>query len=156
MPEQFEVDLQRLSRTFDSLKKEVRYKSGRFALRKAAQLVRDAARENASRLDDPITAANISKNITERWSSRYYKATGDLMFRVGVMGGAGGRAKSEELASLPGGDTQHWRHLEFGTERTAAQPIMQPALRNNAQAATDVFVTQLDKGIERALKAVTK
>lgn len=66
-----------------------RYKGARFALRKAANLVRDAAQQNARKLDDPATASVIAENIAVRFSSRTFKRTGNVMFRVGVMGGAG-------------------------------------------------------------------
>lgn len=148
--------LENLTAKFDSLKQDVRYKGGRFALRKAAQLVRDAARANAQSIDDPNSRENIAKNIVERWSSRYFKATGDLKFRVGVQGGAGGSAAKGSLDGLPGGETRHWRYVEFGTEDTAAQPFMRRALENNTQPATTLFVKEFNKAIERALKKAPK
>lgn len=141
-----------LTTNIDSLKQEARYKGGRFALRKAAQVVRDAARQNSARIDDPETAASIERNITERWASKLYKSTGDLGFRVGVLGGAGGSAKAEKLGGLPGGDTRHWRHVEFGTEKTPPRPILRPALAQNVDRATDTFVREFDKSIARAVK----
>lgn len=134
-----------------SVNYEIAKKGGRFALRKAAQVIRDAARKNAEAIDDPASPEMISKNIVERWSSTYNKATGDLKFRVGVMGGAGGSAKTEKLAGNPGGDTRHWRFPEFGTEKTAAQPFMVPAMIEHAQEATDTFIDQAGKAIDRAL-----
>lgn len=131
---------------------DVRYKGGRFALRKAAQVVRDDAKARAKRLDDPKTPADISANIVERWSGRQFKRTGDLMFRVGVMGGAGGNKPTEEFAGLPGKDTRHWRHIEFGTERAAAKPFMRPALKENIGKATDTFMTEYSKALDRAIR----
>ncbi|HCX4279616.1 TPA: HK97 gp10 family phage protein, partial [Escherichia coli] len=63
-------------------------KAGRFALRKAAEVIRDRARNNASRIDDPLTKEDIQKNIVASFSSKQFRRTGDLAFRVGVMGGA--------------------------------------------------------------------
>ena len=60
---------------FAAIGDDVKRRGGRFALRKAAQLVRDAAVANAARIDGPETAANISKNIAERWNGKLYKAT---------------------------------------------------------------------------------
>lgn len=148
--------LENLTAKFDSLKQDIRYKGGRAALRKAAQLVRNAARSNAQTIDDPDSRENIAKNIVERWSNRYFKATGDLKFRVGVQGGAGGSAAKGSLAGLPGGDTRHWRYVEFGTEDTAAKPFMRRALEANLQPATTLFVKEFNKSIERALKKVAK
>lgn len=133
---------------------EIRHKSGRSALRKAAQVIRDAAKQNALRINDPQTAEDISKNITERWGSKIYKRTGDLAFRVGVLGGARISKKRPKGAEPggPGGDTRYWAYVEFGTERTAAQPFMTPALEQNIQQVVNTFRINLDKGIDRAIK----
>lgn len=135
---------------------DVKYKGGRFALRKAAQVVRNSARAKALLLDDPRTAQDISKNIVERWSSKTFRRTGNLMFRVGVMGGAGGNKSSAALDSLPGKDTRHWRHLEFGTEKTRAQPFMRRSLEENIGKATNEFVIQYGKALDRAIKKAGK
>jgi HK97 gp10 family phage protein len=140
----------------ENLKYETKKKGGRSALRKAAQLVRDAAKQGASVIDDPETRADIEANIVERWNSRLFKRTGDLGFRVGVLGGAGGNATSESLSGLPGGDSRHWRHIEFGREGVPARPFMRPALANNIDAATNVFVSEFEKTIDRALKRAAK
>src|SRR5690554_8071506 len=110
----------------ESVKYETKRKGGRAALRKAAQVVRAAAEANAKRIDDPKTAAEISKNIALRWNGRLFKRTGDLGFRVGVLGGAR-IPKSKPKGSDPGGpggDTRYWAFVEFGTEDTRAQPFM--------------------------------
>lgn len=138
----------------DALKYDTRYKGGRFALRKAAQLVRNDARRRAEQLNDPTTGRSIAKNIAERWNGRLYKATGDLGFRVGVMGGAVTRKTNPDEGA--GGPTPHWRLLEFGTEKAAAQPFMRPALESNIGAATDEFVKQFEKNIDRAIARAAK
>src|SRR5690606_22168251 len=121
-------------------------------MRKAAQVIRDQARKNAEAINDPATSENIAKNIVERFSPRRYKRTGDLMFRVGVLGGARGfAAASGELQGAgsgnPGGDTFYWRFLEFGTSKHAATPFMRPAADQSAQKATDVFIREYNKAI---------
>jgi len=152
---------------------EVSYKGGRFALRKAANLIADAVKKSALRLDDPETTEKISKNVAVRWSSKQFKHSGDLMFRVGLLGGARslntsvkkrrGKRTLEELGELagkgknnPGGDTWYWRFLEFGTINTRATPFMRPALARYSQAATVEFVKQAKKSIERAVKKAAK
>ncbi len=134
---------------------DVKYKGGRFALRKAAQLVRNRARQSAALLDDPETGRTISANIVERWDSRRFKTTGDLGFRVGVKHGS--------VIKVPGnpdagenGPTPHWRLLEFGTEKMPAQPFMRKALADNVSAATGEFLTQYEKALTRAIRRAAK
>ena len=135
----------------DALKYETRYKGGRFALRKAAQVIRNKARESASALDDAETGRNIADNITEKWNNRLFKRTGDLGFRVGVQGGAKVTVKGNPDGGAKS-PTPHWRLLEFGTENMAARPFMRPAGEQSAQAATDEFIRQYGKAIDRAIK----
>lgn len=130
-------------------------KGARFAMRKAANLVANAAKENARKLDDPQTASAIAENIAVRFSSRTFKRTGNVLFRVGVRGGAV-LADQEKSRGLPGKGTQHWRLLEFGTSRTRARPLMRSALENNINKATDEFIRQLDRWIGRNLKNIDK
>ncbi|QQE90485.1 HK97-gp10 family putative phage morphogenesis protein [Azotobacter chroococcum] len=140
----------------DEVSFDMKRKGGRFALRRAAQVIRDAAKQNAKRMDDPETAEDISANIAERWNGRLFKATGNLGFRVGVLGGAGGSKTSDQLSSLPGKDTRHWRYLEFGSENNRATPFMRPALEQSIGAATDTFVREYDKALDRAIKRARK
>ena len=91
------------------------------------------------------------------------------MFRVGVLGGALGKAAGDTLGLYgdkatkstrkrgsveagPGGDTRHWAYLEFGTEKAAARPFFQRSLSENAQAATDTFISQMSVAIDKALR----
>ncbi|NWN92295.1 hypothetical protein HLV39_12415 [Marinobacter adhaerens] len=140
----------------DAVDYDIKRKGGRFALRKAAQVLRNQARENAERVDDPDTPEDISKNIVERWSGRTFKKTGDMKFRVGVMGGAGGRKSASAQSALPGGDTRHFMCLEFGTEDAPAQPIFRPVAGQAGQQAVDEFAKQYDKAVARALKRAKK
>jgi len=150
------IGLDELLGKLESITYDMKRKGGRSALRKAAQVIRDAAKENAKRLDDPETAKDTSKNIVERWNGRLFKQTGNLGFRVGVLGGAGGNRSSADLSGLPGGDTRTWRHLEFGTEKTRSHPFMRPALEQNINAATDTFIREYQKAVERAIKRAAK
>lgn len=144
--------LEPLINRMDTLSVDVRKKGGRFAMRKAANLIRDKAKENASQLNDPESAADIAANVAVRFSPKDFKRNGNLVFRVGVMGGAGGRKSAEQLSSLPGQDTRHWRQQEFGNKHHPAQPFMRRALSENIQAATNEFVTHYNKALDRAIK----
>ena len=164
--------LEELLGKLDEVSGVVKYKRGRPALLKAAQFIRDKAKENALRLDDHETAEKIADNIVARWNNRRHKSSGgDLAFRIGVLGGArqyantkanvrAGRAGETYLTSgdkgNPGGDTFYWRYLEFGTEKMAARPFMRPALIDNDNQAIDIFVTELDKSLARAIKSAKK
>lgn len=142
----------------ESVKYETKRKGGRAALRRAAQVVRAAAEANAKRIDDPKTAAEISKNIAMRWNGRLFKRTGDLGFRVGVLGGARipkSKPKGSDSGG-PGGDTRYWAFVEFGTEDAEAQPFMRPALEDNTGEATSTFVAEFEKAIDRAIKRAAK
>src|SRR5690606_32547887 len=80
----------------------------RRALRKGANIVRDAARNNAKRIDDPETRERIWKNISVQGGGRRReKQAGGPMMRVGVRGGARPLKKGTETG-LPGGNTTHW------------------------------------------------
>ncbi|WP_138436518.1 HK97-gp10 family putative phage morphogenesis protein [Marinobacter shengliensis] len=145
----------------EGLEYDLKRKGGRFALRKAAQVIRDQARANAERVDDPRTSENIAANIVERWSGRLFKRTGNLGFRVGVLGGAKGAAEAAgEVAGKgsgnPGGDTFYWRFVEFGTENAPAHPFMRPAINQVANEPVDVFIKEYGKSIDRALKRAKK
>ena len=123
----------------------------RRALRKGANVIRDIARNNARRIDDPETREMIAKNIAVQSGGRKReKAAGGVMMRVGVMGGA---RPMREREGLPGGNTTHWRFVEFGTSDTRAQPFMRPAAAEGAGKAVEVIVqamnTEIDKEIAK-------
>jgi HK97 gp10 family phage protein len=137
---------------------DVKRKGGRAALRKAAQQVAENAKANALRIDDPRTAAAIYQNIALRWNGKRFKRTGDLAFRIGVLGGARipkSKPKGAEPGG-PGGDTRYWAFVEFGTEGKAAQPFMRPALAGRIAAVTDTFVTNYDKALQRAIRRAAR
>lgn len=125
---------------------DLRKKGLRAAGTRAMRIVRDAARARAKGLDDPVTASIIWKKIVTRFNGRQSKREGGVVVQVGVAGGA--KPKKGDK------DTGHWRLLEFGTEKMAAQPFMRPAFEPNIGAVTDMFVKeigpQIDKAAERA------
>ncbi len=145
----------------ESISYDLKRKGGRSSLRKAAQVVQKAAQSEAARVDRSQTPESMQRNITLRWSSKVFKATGDLAFRVGVLGGAQRVAKSVgefkgSGKSNPGGDTWYWRHVEFGTSKMKARPFMRPALEGNQDKATNTFIMEYGKAIDRAIKRAAK
>lgn len=109
---------------------------------KAMRPVRDAARANVRGLDDPETASTIWKKIVTQYRSQQSKGD-QVVVSVGVQGGAK-PVKGDK-------DTGHWRLIEFGTERMAAQPFMRPALESNASKVADGFISSLDPAIEKII-----
>lgn len=142
-------------------------KGARFAGRKAANIIRDAAIERAKSLNDPATAEEIAKNVAVKFSSRTFRRTGDVAFRVGVLGGARQYANTREnrrkrrvgqsyvgagefvSSGQPGGDTFYWRFLEFGTQKAKARPFMRPALEAGSKPAYDEFVKHMNAWLDR-------
>ncbi|SDF69793.1 phage protein, HK97 gp10 family [Onishia taeanensis] len=71
----------------NALEQEPRKKSTRFALRKAANIVRDSVQSRARELDDPNTSESIADNVVVRFDGKHFRQTGDLKMRVGIRGG---------------------------------------------------------------------
>lgn len=132
---------------------DVRHKGGRAALRKAAQVVVQKAKAGAERIDDKATGRSISDNIALRWNGRLFKRTGDLGFRIGVLHGAVLKDGGDLSSNAP---TPHWRLIEFGTEKMPAAPFMRPALADSISEATNTFVTEYEKAIDRAIRRAAK
>lgn len=153
----------------------------RKAARKAMNIVRDAARQNAKMLDDPKTSEKIWKNIsTQAGKSRDRNA---VVMRVGVRGGAripytnnddnrraGRLGQSYQLE----GSTWYWRLVEFGRGSVSvgkktkvltdgenffgknvgpasAKPFMRPALYNNINNITDKFAQVFNEELDKEL-----
>lgn len=137
----------------DSVSYDVRRKGGRAALRKAAQVVMQKAKDGAQRIDDKTTGRSISDNIALRWNGKLFKQTGNLGFRIGVLHGA---VLKDGGDLSPNSPTPHWRLIEFGTENMSAVPFMRPALANSISEATNTFVSEYEKAIDRAIRRAAK
>ena len=121
--------------------------AARRSMRKAMAIVRDAARTNAKGLDDPQTAEKIWKNIAI--AAGKTRNPNDVIMRVGVRGGAS--FSNPNPPNTPGGDTRHWRFIEFPSANNPGTPFMRPALQNNIQAVTDSFAENFNKEIDKEL-----
>ncbi|MEO4185241.1 HK97-gp10 family putative phage morphogenesis protein [Acinetobacter pittii] len=127
-------------------KRQVRNAAMR-AARKAMNVVRDAARQNAQAIDDPETAAKIFKNI--KVSAGRMKDKSQVLMRVGVDGGASFSNPTPKPTS--GGDTRHFRWVEFGSSHQPATPFLRPALSQNIENVTSRFVTSFNDEIDKEL-----
>lgn len=165
------IGLDDLKTTIRVLKQDAKFKGGRFAARKAAVHIQEKVISNVSRLDDPKTPTNISKNVAVRWSNRHFKSTGNLMFRIGILGGARKYVDNRENvrkdrvgkgyavggdSGNPGGDTYYWRFLEFGSSRHPAKHTVSKSLEDNVDSAIEVFAVNYRKALERAVRRAEK
>ena len=114
------------------------------------------------------TSKDISKNIVSQFAGKTARRNGNIMYRIGVLGGAQspdtakkkrrrkGRASLAELGEIsgkgknnPGGDTFYWRFVEFGTERAPSHPFLLPALEDNADDAITRFQRSLNRWLDK-------
>ncbi|HEY8355166.1 MAG TPA: HK97-gp10 family putative phage morphogenesis protein [Methylophilaceae bacterium] len=130
---------------------QIRGKAGRSALGSAARIVTKDAKSRALNVDDKDTGRKIADNIVQRFRTRYFRQTGDLMVSVGV-GTENGRIPKGNPDTGPKGNTPHWHLIELGTERAKAQPFLQPALQGNIPAVQDMFAKKLDQQIDKIVK----
>ena len=143
--------LDQLKRKLDQLSNPKKAKQiARKAGRQAMNLVRDAARANAKAIDDPQTREKIHKNIAVAGGKS--RNSNEIIMRVGVKGGAS--FSNPNPPSLSGGDTRHWRWVEFGSSNNPAVPFMRPALSTNLDQITSKFVQVFDAEIDKALGAL--
>lgn len=140
--------LDELTRRFQALQLGIRRKAGRSALGKAARVVTNAAKQNVQRSDDPETGRRIADNITQRFRSRYFKRTGDLMVSVGVATPNGKIPKGNPDEGRKG-PTPHWHLVEEGTEQARAQPFLRPAAAQNVAKVVQVFGSALEQQLDK-------
>ncbi|WP_336142009.1 HK97-gp10 family putative phage morphogenesis protein [Acinetobacter sp. 102] len=119
----------------------------RKAARQAMNIVRDAARLNAKAIDDRDTREKIWKNV--KVSPGKSKNKDVVIMRVGVDGGASFSNKNPKPTS--GGDTRHWRWIEYGRSGVPAVPFMRPALATNIQQVTNKFAEVFDAELDKEL-----
>ncbi|MEN8380781.1 HK97-gp10 family putative phage morphogenesis protein [Acinetobacter radioresistens] len=121
--------------------------ASRRSMRKAMAIVRDAARNNAKGIDDPETVEKIWKNIAI--AAGKTRNPNEVVMRVGVRGGAS--FSNPNPPSTSGGDTRHWRWIEFGSVHNPPVPFMRPALQNNIQAVMSSFAHNFNAEIDKEL-----
>ena len=121
--------------------------AARRSMRKAMAIVRDSARNAAKGIDDPQTSEKIWKNIAI--AAGKTRNQNEVVMRVGVRGGAS--FSNPNPPNTSGGDTRHWRWLEFGSVHNPPTPFMRPALQNNIQAVTNSFAENFNKEIDKEL-----
>ncbi|ENX26926.1 HK97 gp10 family phage protein [Acinetobacter sp. CIP 101966] len=121
--------------------------AARRSMRKAMAIVRDSARNAAKGIDDPETAEKIWKNIAI--AAGKTRNPNEVVMRVGVRGGAS--FSNPNPPNTSGGDTRHFRWVEFGSANNPPTPFLRPALANNIQAVTNSFAENFNKEIDKEL-----
>lgn len=148
------VKLEGLRGVLDMLKKlppEMVSKSGgpvKLALKKAANLLRDAAQANVQRIiEEPNVDGEASKSIGLLKKS-IVSARGKMP--PGLKGERQSvriRKNQKYPESRGKGLTaaQIGRQLEYGTEKREPKPWLRPAFDANKEAATQLFVTEINR-----------
>jgi len=151
MSEQFGLQgVDELVGKLSSITYDAKFKGGKLALKRAANFIADKARQyQKEHIDDTKTPNAIYKNIKVQFGKKRFESTGDLMFRIGVQGGA---ILKINFKPGTGGYTFYWRFIEFGTEKVDAHPFMRPALQNNDFKAAGIFIHEYKQAINRAIK----
>ena len=148
-----QFELKGMEKAIDRIKalpNDMRKKVVMGALRKSATLVVKAAKANAMRHDDPATGRKIASNIQARFGSKTYKATGDVMYRIGVANPKGAIPKGNPDEGDKG-PTPHWHLLELGTEKMKAKPFLVPAAMQEASALPQIIVDDLSKRLDKEI-----
>lgn len=143
-----------------ALPRELRAKGAKAAGRKGANVIAKAVKANARKVDRPETPNNIANNVKVQFASKTFRRTGDIMFRVGIAGGAklysntsdNRRKRRVGKKYNTGGETFYWRFLEFGTQKMQAKPFMRPAMDASVGPATEAVVKELNKQIDKLSK----
>lgn len=146
-----EVNIEGLDQVQEKLKRlgnpRLIKNAARRSARKAMAIVRDAARSGAKAIDDPQTSEKIWKNIAI--AAGKTRNPNEVVMRVGVRGGAS--FSNPNPPNTSGGDTRHFRWVEFGSANNPPTPFLRPALQNNIQAVTNSFAENFNKEIDKEL-----
>jgi len=170
---EFKMDgLEGIEIKLKQLNGDIKIKGARTALQAASNVIKAQAVENAIQYDDINSPTKIWKNIVVKSSAKRFNATGEIMFRVGVMGGARRYARTKANrrkgkvgtyttgggTGNPGGDTWYWRFVEFGvpSRGIGGRSFLEKALKEKTNAAITEFSRRFDKYIDRKIRAGVK
>ncbi len=121
-----------LSRIFKTLPQEMQRKIVVPAAKDAMEIVLAAAKDNASRVDDPKTRNYIPNNLALIEDTKFFEETGSTKISVGVR---------KRKRGIGGGNTYYALiFVELGTRYARAQPFMRNALDRNKQAVFSEFL----------------
>lgn len=121
-----------LSRVFKTLPSEVQRQVVIPAAKDAMGVVLQAAKVNWTKIDDPTTFPDISKNVAMIEDKKYFEETGSTKISVGIR---------KRKRGVGGGNTFYWKHLELGTIYIRAYAPMRRALNENTSAVFQEFLS---------------
>src|SRR5262249_28787117 len=124
------------------------------ALARAAQLVRDDARNHA-----PVDTGMLRGNVIMYRDCNPESIGANEHYRVGVRKIKLTRKmrrllrKVRKVASIKiGEDIYSWRFVEFGPSKMKVRPFLRPGFDNNKSAINETFVSTLSNGIDAAVR----
>jgi HK97 gp10 family phage protein len=147
--------LNELTEGLKEFSKDVQINLVRNAMRGALAPIIEQAQKNFAEYNRPETQENIPANVTARFSSRRFKQTGDVKYRIGIQGGARQR-RGAKPTNAPGGDTFYWRFIETGTEKLPARKPLRRAFGEKAPMFFTDFRDRLKLGMARKAKQIAK
>lgn len=121
-----------LSKVFRTLPQELQRQVVIPAAKDAMDVVRQAAKVNWEKIDDPTTFPDISKNVAMIEDKKYFEETGSTKISVGIR---------KRKRGVGGGNTFYWKHLELGTIYIRAYAPMRRALGDNTNAVFQEFLS---------------
>lgn len=150
MAENFKIeDYSKIIKKFEELSEKVQKTHAFGAARRGAQVIANNIQKSALRVDSSLTPEQISKNVGVQRASKISKKEKAAAYRIGIYGGAKDNPKNE---GNPGGNTFHWRFLEFGTEHMEAKPFFRDAFESSGPEAAKAIGDSLKKRIEKEAK----
>jgi len=147
-----------LLKRLEALPREISGKNGgpvRRALGRAARLVRDEVKKNApkrtGRLEANIIAARVRDDRPPGVSERFVVSVRGRRARYANnrdnrRAGRAGKSYQKD------GEAFYWKFLEFGTQKRAATPFIQPSFAASAQAALDEFSRALGRDLDKIVR----
>ncbi len=154
--------LDQLLKNMQQLPRELVSKNGglvRSALFKATKLVREEVRARA-----PVDTGNLQRNViavrdrdpkASGASERYVVAVRKKRYTKAAKAKAV-KTKKGKINYRASGDAFYWRFVEFGTEKSRAQPFLRPGFEAQKQPAVDTFKESLGTGISRVVRKMRK
>lgn len=143
----------------EALPREIASKNGgpvRVALRKGAIVIRDEWKSQVQRvIDEPnvggkptVSTGLLKSSITVTRDSKPQRARANERYVV--------RVRSKKYPNGKTTTPQVARLLEYGSEKMQAKPWAAPGFMGRRQQALNTVVTEMNKGIERIVKKLSR